>query len=99
MRPLCHDCRMHKEHKLTRNLMFGVCAVMFTLSGQDTKPSCNQCSAAYISHEELQAYLKRAPARAANSVSDQQVRAVDIGKSHVDIGVVYRSGTQAEGAA
>jgi mannose-6-phosphate isomerase-like protein (cupin superfamily) len=39
----------------------------------------------------LQAFLNRAPARiVANDVSDQQVRAVDIGRSHVDIGVVYR---------
>jgi mannose-6-phosphate isomerase-like protein (cupin superfamily) len=32
-------------------------------------------------------------------VSDQQVRAADVGKSHVDVGVVYRSGTQAPGSA
>jgi mannose-6-phosphate isomerase-like protein (cupin superfamily) len=31
-----------------------------------------------------------------NSVSDQQVRAVDVGKSHADVGIVYRSGTQTE---
>jgi mannose-6-phosphate isomerase-like protein (cupin superfamily) len=57
---------------------------------QDTKPTCNKCSATYISNDELQAYLQRAPARATGAVSDQQVRAVDIGKSNVDIGVVYR---------
>src|SRR5437588_8134974 len=74
-------------------------AVLFPLSAQDTKPSCNQCSASYISSEELQAYFKRAPSRIANSVSDQQVRAADVGKSHVDVGVVYRSGTQASGSA
>ena len=59
-------------------------------SAQETKPSCPHCPASYITSEELQAYLKRAPARVANDVSDQQVRAVDIGKSNVDIGVVYR---------
>ena len=66
-------------------------AVVFALFAQETKPSCNHCSATYISTDELQVYLKRAPARiVANDVSDQQVRAVDIGRSHVDIGVVYR---------
>ena len=66
-------------------------AVVFALCAQETKPSCNHCSATYISNDELQTYLKRAPARiVANDVSDQQVRAIDIGKSNVDIGIVYR---------
>jgi mannose-6-phosphate isomerase-like protein (cupin superfamily) len=62
-------------------------------------PTCRNCSATYINNSEIQAYLNRAPARAANSVADQQVRAVDVGKSNVDIGVVYRSAAQAEGSA
>jgi len=61
------------------------------LFAQDTRPSCNHCSATYMGASELQAYLERAPARVANGVSDQQVRALDIGKSNVDVGVVYRS--------
>jgi len=66
-------------------------AVVFALFAQETKPSCNHCSATYISTDELQVYLKRAPARiVANDVSDQQVRALDIGKINVDIGIVYR---------
>jgi mannose-6-phosphate isomerase-like protein (cupin superfamily) len=79
--------------------ILGVAAVALALAAQDTKPSCNKCSATYVSNDEIQAYLARASGRAANSVSDQQVRAVDIGKSHVDIGVVYRNGRQAEGSA
>ena len=74
----------------------GVVALIFPLLGQETKPSCTRCSASYISREELQAYLERAPSRIVNSVSDQQVRAVDVGKSHADVGVVYRTGTQTE---
>ncbi len=66
------------------------------LLAQDTHPSCNKCSGTYINSSEIDAYLKRVPASAA--VSDQQVRAVDVGKSHVDIGVVYRSKTAGEGA-
>ncbi len=68
-----------------------IAAVACALCAQDTKPSCNRCSATYIGSDELQAFLQRAPSRiVANDVSDQQVRAVDIGKSHIDIGVVYR---------
>ena len=66
---------------------------------QEMNPICRQCSASYISHEEIDSYLKRAPARIVNAVADQQVRAVDVGKSHVDVGVVYRSSVQAEGSA
>jgi mannose-6-phosphate isomerase-like protein (cupin superfamily) len=66
-------------------------AMAFALCAQDTKPSCNHCSATYVSNDELQAFLKRAPSRiVANDVSDQQVRALDIGKLNVDIGIVYR---------
>ncbi len=74
---------------------------VLTLAAQDTKPTptCDRCSATYISNNEIQAYLNRAPARIANSVADQQVRAIDVGRANVDIGVVYRSGTQSEGSA
>jgi mannose-6-phosphate isomerase-like protein (cupin superfamily) len=60
---------------------------MFALSAQDVKPTCNHCSATYIPTDEFQAYVKRAMA---NGLVDQQVRSVDIGKSQVGIGVVYR---------
>jgi len=66
------------------------------LWAQDAHPSCNKCSGTYITSEEIQAYLKRSPANAV--VTDQQVRAVDVGKSNVDIGVVYRSKTSGGGA-
>ena len=61
----------------------------FPLLAQDSHPSCNKCSGTYIASDEIQAYLKRSPADAV--VTDQQVRAVDMGKSNVDIGVVYRN--------
>jgi mannose-6-phosphate isomerase-like protein (cupin superfamily) len=61
------------------------------LLAQDTHPSCNKCSGTYIASDEIQAYLNRSPRDAV--VTDQQVRAVDIGKSNVDIGVVYRNKT------
>jgi mannose-6-phosphate isomerase-like protein (cupin superfamily) len=74
-------------------------AVLFAAALAAQNPTCNKCSATYVPSDEIQAYLTRAPARAANSVADQQVRAIDVGKSNVDIGVVYRSGKQSEGSA
>jgi mannose-6-phosphate isomerase-like protein (cupin superfamily) len=65
------------------------------LQAQDSHPSCNKCSGTYIASGEIQAYLKRAPA---DAVTDQQVRAVDVGKSNVDVGVVYRGKQTAGGA-
>jgi mannose-6-phosphate isomerase-like protein (cupin superfamily) len=95
--------RHYKEQEMAMRKTFGLLAATFVLSlaAQDIKPTptCNQCSASYIGNDEIQAYLNRAPARTADSVADQQVRAVDVGKTNVDIGVVYRSGTQSEGSA
>ena len=82
---------MQIEMRILQKLMLAAVAVACALWAQDTKPSCNRCSATYISNEEILAFLNRAPAKiAANDVSDQQVRALDIGKINVDIGVVYR---------
>ncbi len=81
--------------KIPRMIALGVVALVFPLLAQDTRPSCNKCSGAFISSDEIQAYLKRAPA---NAVTDQQVRAVDVGKSNVDVGVVYRGKQTAGGA-
>ena len=57
------------------------------LLAQDPKPTCNQCPATYIDNSELQAYAKRAMD---NRLVDQQVRSVNVGKSQVGIGIVYR---------
>src|SRR5262245_12140351 len=75
-----------------RNVSIGLIAVMLavaTLAAQNPnpRPSCNMCPASYIPNDEIQAYVKRA---IANGIVDQQVRAVDIGKSNVDVGIVYR---------
>jgi hypothetical protein len=55
---------------------------------QDPKPTCPNCPATYVSNDELQQYLKRA---IAEKIIDQQVRSVNIGKSHVAIGFVHRT--------
>jgi mannose-6-phosphate isomerase-like protein (cupin superfamily) len=57
------------------------------LTAQDARPTCNKCSPTYIPNQEIQAYQKRA---IAEKLIDQQIRAVDVGKSNVDIGLVYR---------
>src|ERR1700733_13965905 len=80
---------MRMDWKVLAITMLG--AATAALQAQDSHPSCNKCSGTYISSDEIQAYLKRSPADAV--VTDQQVRAVDIGKSNVDIGVVYRNKT------
>ena len=67
-------------------LMLPVC--WFALVAQEMNPTCSKCSATYVPEGEIKAYLTRVPREVA--VSDQQVRAVNVGKSNVDIGVVYR---------
>jgi mannose-6-phosphate isomerase-like protein (cupin superfamily) len=50
-------------------------------------PTCKMCPASYSANEEIQAYVKKA---IAEKRTDQQVRDVDIGKSHIGIGLVHR---------
>ena len=54
---------------------------------QDPQPTCRMCPATYISSGEIQEYVKKA---IAEKLTDQQVRDVEIGKSHVGVGVVHR---------
>lgn len=63
----------------------GACAGL--LVAQDPKPTCSQCQATYIDTQEIQAYAKRAMD---NNLVDQQIRSVDVGKSQIGVGVVYR---------
>src|SRR6266480_255955 len=58
-----------------------------TAQGDDPQPTCKMCPATYIDNGEIQAYAKKA---IAEKLTDQQVRDVEIGKSHVGIGVVHR---------
>jgi mannose-6-phosphate isomerase-like protein (cupin superfamily) len=62
--------------------------------GADPQPTCKMCPGTYIPVDELQAYTKKA---IAEKRIDQQVRDVDIGKSHVAIGMVYRGKLDAPG--
>src|SRR5260370_1191347 len=59
-------------------------AILLALSAADKKPT----SATYVPSDDVQATLKRAPE---GTVSDQQIRVVDVGRVNVGIGAVYRS--------
>jgi mannose-6-phosphate isomerase-like protein (cupin superfamily) len=58
-----------------------------TVLAQDPQPTCKMCPGTYINNSEIQEYVKKA---IAEKLTDQQVRDLDIGKSHVGIGVVHR---------
>lgn len=53
----------------------------------DLRPTCRNCPGTFIANSEIQAYIAKARA---NNIVDQQVRAVDIGKANVGVGVVHR---------
>jgi len=71
--------------------MLGAAAAAVSLASLaaqgDPQPTCKMCPATYIANDEIQAYVKKAMAE---RLTDQQVRDVEIGKSHIGIGVVHR---------
>ena len=80
----------------TKALLFGLALALIAaavLMGQvrinptDPQPTCNMCPGTYIPLSELDAYTKKAMAE---SLVDQQVRDIEIGKAHIGIGMVYR---------
>jgi len=73
--------------KLTVSVLFLVVTALAVDAQNVPTATCKGCPAAYIGNDELQAYLKRAIAK---NLIDQQVRSVDIGKSGVAVGMVYR---------
>jgi mannose-6-phosphate isomerase-like protein (cupin superfamily) len=74
------------KHALT--VVTFVLLTVLTMSAQgDGRPSCRNCPSTYIAKQELQAYIDRA---IANKIVDQQVRAVDVGRTNVAVGVVHR---------
>src|SRR6266852_3508134 len=50
------------------------CSLASLTAQGDPQPTCKMCPASYISHDELQAYLKRA---IANNIVDQKRRPAD----------------------
>ena len=74
-------------HKRLGGATAAMILALAAVSAQDIQPTCKNCPGTHIDNAELQAYLKRA---VAERIVDQQIRAIDIGKSHVDIGIVHR---------
>jgi mannose-6-phosphate isomerase-like protein (cupin superfamily) len=71
-----------------RQLVAGIIGVIVTLAPLSAQqPTCKMCPGTYIPNSEVQAYVKRAMQY---GLVDQQIRAVDIGKINLDVGVVYR---------
>ena len=71
-----------------RKVMAGIVGSMLMMAPVSAQePTCKMCPGTYIPNGELQAYVKRAMEF---GLGDQQIRAVDIGKINLDVGVVYR---------
>ncbi len=62
-------------------------AAQSRINPTDPQPTCAMCPGYYIPLSELQAYTKKA---IDEGLLDQQVRDIDIGKSHIGIGMVHR---------
>ena len=86
-----------------KNLVLGLVAVAVAsapaaLVGQvrlnptDPQPTCYMCQGAYVPVSEIEAYTAKAMAE---GLTDQQIRAHDIGKGHVGVGVVHRGRLEA----
>ena len=80
-----------------KKLLLGLTAVLITaavmlaqvkINPTDPQPTCRMCPGTYIPASEMDAYTLKA---ITESLVDQRVRAVDIGKSNVGIGLVYRT--------
>jgi len=68
-------------------IVSAVCLAASVLAQGDPQPTCRMCPATFIGSAEIQAYVNKA---IGEKLTDQQVRDVEIGKSHVGIGVVHR---------
>ena len=81
---------MKKLLLLGMAVSLAVAAVMIAqvkINPTDPQPTCRMCPGTYIPASEMDAYTKKA---IAENLVDQRVRAVDIGKSNIGIGLVYR---------
>ena len=68
-------------------LLIGAPLAQSRVNPTDPQPTCTMCPGYYIPLAELQSYTKKA---VAENLIDQQVRDIDIGKSHIGIGMVHR---------
>jgi mannose-6-phosphate isomerase-like protein (cupin superfamily) len=77
--------------KLMLGVTFAVLAAPLAaqekINPTDPQPTCRMCPGTYIPVSELDAYTNKAKAE---KLVDQQMRSIDVGKSNVGIGMVYR---------
>jgi mannose-6-phosphate isomerase-like protein (cupin superfamily) len=78
---------MGKSRIILKSIVVSVVIAAFPLLAQEPHPTCNRCPATYIPKSELDAYTRRS---IEHRIVDQQVRAVDVGKVQVGIGMVTR---------
>jgi len=81
---------MRNVQQISTKAVFGFSITVLSLvaqQGDTPKPTCRNCPATYIPKSELDAYTAKA---IKYQLIDQQVRSVDIGKTQVGIGMVYR---------
>ena len=80
-----------------KKILLGMAVVLITavvmlakakINPTNPQPTCRMCPGTYIPASEMDAYTKKA---ISEKLVDQRVRAVDIGKSNVGIGLVYRT--------
>src|SRR5262245_23502623 len=79
-------------NKFTAAAQLIVLAVLFSASGY-AQATCNRCSATYIPTREIEAYFNLAKTNSTTNIRmrDQQVRAVDAGRTQIGVGIVYRT--------
>ncbi|MBT3530376.1 MAG: hypothetical protein HOF74_01725 [Gammaproteobacteria bacterium] len=69
-------------------LLLSIVFIFGRLSAQeDVQPSCDLCSADYVSAEEIERYAQIGREL---RITDQQVRSLDIGRSNVQVAVAHR---------
>jgi mannose-6-phosphate isomerase-like protein (cupin superfamily) len=76
-----------KQAAMKRPLLILTLTVLTLVPASAQAPTCQMCPGTYIAKEEIDRYLARAKGQ---RVSDQQVRAVSVGKSNVGVGLVHR---------
>ena len=68
-------------------LLGALVSISALMAQGDPQPTCKDCPGTFIPKSEIDAYVQKA---IAENRTDQQVRDIELGKSHVGIGVVHR---------
>lgn len=79
-------------NKFTTAAQLVMLAILSSASGY-AQATCNRCAATYIPTREIEAYLNLAKTASTTNIRmrDQQIRAVDAGRTKVGVGIVYRT--------